>query len=79
MFKLCFNLQTVPIADNVSFPDIVCTLGDGVKAFTALHYLAHVGVGDTVVILDPLSMYGCLLIQLAHEFHAAKVCRSKFL
>jgi NADPH:quinone reductase-like Zn-dependent oxidoreductase len=61
------------LPDEVSYNDAVCTLGDGIKAFTALHYLANAGLGDTIMLLDALSPCGCLLLQLAMELGITKV------
>lgn len=45
---------------------------DGLKAHTALHTLARMVVGNTLLVLDGASPFGILAIQLAH-YHGVKV------
>lgn len=37
---------------KVSFTDAACCIGDGVKAYTALHYKANICGGETVLVLN---------------------------
>ncbi|XP_044298039.1 quinone oxidoreductase-like protein 1 isoform X5 [Varanus komodoensis] len=45
---------------------------DGVRAYTALHYLSYVSPGKTVLVMDGASPFGTIAIQLAHH-RGAKV------
>ncbi|NXV67504.1 QORL1 protein, partial [Molothrus ater] len=48
------------------------TLRDGLRAYTALHYLAPVSPGTSVLVLDGASPFGTIAIQLA-QHRGAKV------
>ncbi|XP_039567826.1 quinone oxidoreductase-like protein 1 isoform X2 [Passer montanus] len=48
------------------------TLRDGLRAYTALHYLAQVSPGTSVLVLDGASPFGTIAIQLA-QHRGAKV------
>ncbi|NXE69666.1 QORL1 protein, partial [Calcarius ornatus] len=48
------------------------TLRDGLRAYTALHYLAPVSPGSSVLVLDGASPFGTIAIQLA-QHRGAKV------
>ena len=54
----------VKMSDSLSFETAAAGIGDGVKCYTALHYLGHLQRGETVLITDPLSSWGTLLLQL---------------
>ncbi len=60
----------VIIPDEIGFQDAAAVLLDGVKAYTALHYQAHLTAGDTVVIVDAASSAGSVMLQLAHKWGA---------
>ena len=51
---------------------VVATIGAGMKAFYALHYLAKISIFDTILILDATSAMGSLCVQLA-KIWGAKV------
>ncbi|KAK2710718.1 quinone oxidoreductase-like protein 1 [Artemia franciscana] len=58
-----FDLVKKP--PSVSFVEAAGTIGDAVKAYTALHYLGRMCSGDTILILDGASPSGSLALQLA--------------
>ena len=63
VFGVLFILVKLP--KDVSFEDAAATIGDGVRAYTALFYHGHLCAGDTVLIVDGASNAGALMIQLA--------------
>lgn len=65
-----FNL--VVIKEEIDFESVAACVGDGVKAYTALHHLARLEAGETVLILDAATGFGSLTVQLALAW-AAKV------
>ncbi|XP_065151485.1 quinone oxidoreductase-like protein 1 [Paramisgurnus dabryanus] len=65
-----FNLVQKPA--KVSWFEAAAVMKDGVRAYTALHTLARMAVGQTVLVLDGASPFGVLAIQLAH-YHGVKV------
>ncbi|KAM6314247.1 quinone oxidoreductase-like protein 1 isoform 3-T4 [Podargus strigoides] len=58
---------------EVRKPEKVCwveaagTVRDGVRAYTALHYLSQVSPGKTVLVMDGASPFGTIAIQLAQH------------
>ncbi|XP_076444935.1 quinone oxidoreductase-like protein 1 [Babylonia areolata] len=50
---------------HVSHEEAAATIGDAVRAYTALHYHTHVCAGDTVLIMDGATPAGSIAIQLA--------------
>ncbi|NWT06368.1 QORL1 protein, partial [Mionectes macconnelli] len=62
----------------VQKPEKVCwaaaagAVRDGLRAYTALHYLAQAGPGRTVLVLDAASPFGTIAVQLA-QHRGAKV------
>jgi len=57
--------DTVKLPQSVSFEEAAAVLGDGIRAYTALYYQAHVTNGDTVLIMDGASSAGEVALQLA--------------
>ena len=41
---------------KVNFADAACCVGDGVKAYTALHYKASISGGETVLVMNGASV-----------------------
>ena len=64
---------TVKLPPELPLQEVAAIVGDGVKAYTALHYQAGVTSGDTVLIMNGASSFGALCIQLA-QLWGAKVC-----
>ncbi|XP_031414800.1 quinone oxidoreductase-like protein 1 isoform X2 [Clupea harengus] len=62
----------VPKPEKVSWVSAAGAVRDGLRAYTALHTLAHMAVGQTLLVLDGASPFGVLSIQLAH-YHGVKV------
>lgn len=65
-----YNLVQKP--EKVSWFEAAGAIKDGLKAYTALHTLARMAVGHTLLVLDGASPFGLLAIQLAH-YHGVKV------
>ncbi|XP_057188316.1 quinone oxidoreductase-like protein 1 isoform X1 [Triplophysa rosa] len=65
-----FNLVQKPL--KVSWFEAAAVMKDGLRAYTALHTLARMAAGQTLLVLDGASPFGVLAIQLAH-FHGVKV------
>uniref|UniRef100_A0A8C6RHE6 Crystallin zeta like 1 n=1 Tax=Nannospalax galili TaxID=1026970 RepID=A0A8C6RHE6_NANGA len=57
---------------KVPWTEAAGTIRDGVRAYTALHYLSHLSPGKSVLIMDGVSAFGTIAIQLAHH-RGAKV------
>ncbi|KAI1241428.1 hypothetical protein IHE44_0004901 [Lamprotornis superbus] len=58
--------------EKVCWVEAAGTLRDGLQAYTALHYLAQVCPGRSVLVLDGASPFGTIAIQLA-QHRGAKV------
>lgn len=63
-----FDLVIKP--NCVSFVDAAGCIGDCVRAYVALHYLARLNSGDTVLVLNGATPFGSTCIQLAHHWGA---------
>lgn len=55
---------------RVSHEEAAAVVGDAVRAYTALHYHAHVCAGDTVLIMDGATPSGSIALQLAQVWGA---------
>jgi len=55
----------VKLPDDVEYTAACACLGDGIKAYTALHYLAHVDSGESILVLDAAHGANYLTVQLA--------------
>ncbi|XP_012997493.1 quinone oxidoreductase-like protein 1 isoform X4 [Cavia porcellus] len=53
--------------EKVTWTEAAGTIRDGVRAYTALHYLSHLSSGKSVLIMDGASAFGTIAIQLAHH------------
>ncbi|KAI2596038.1 CRYZL1 isoform 11 [Pan troglodytes] len=58
--------------EKVTWTEAAGSIRDGVRAYTALHYLSHLSPGKSVLIMDGASAFGTIAIQLAHH-RGAKV------
>ncbi|NXY19624.1 QORL1 protein, partial [Atrichornis clamosus] len=58
--------------EKVCWAEAAGTVRDGVRAYTALHYLSQVSPGKTVLVMDGASPFGTIAIQLA-QHRGAKV------
>ncbi|XP_010884330.2 quinone oxidoreductase-like protein 1 [Esox lucius] len=67
------NLVQKP--EKLSWVEAAGTIRDGLRAYTALHTLARMAAGHTLLVLDGASPFGVLAIQLAHH-HGVKVLAS---
>uniref|UniRef100_A0A8D0H5Y5 Quinone oxidoreductase-like protein 1 n=1 Tax=Sphenodon punctatus TaxID=8508 RepID=A0A8D0H5Y5_SPHPU len=72
-----FPFETVHKPEKVTWAEAAGTIRDGVRAYTALHYLSHVSPGKTVLIMDGASPFGTIAIQLAHH-RGAKVISTAY-
>ncbi|KAB0345691.1 hypothetical protein FD754_022617 [Muntiacus muntjak] len=53
--------------EKVTWTEAAGTIRDGLRAYTALHYLSHLSPGKSVLIMDGASALGTIAIQLAHH------------
>nr|KAF6268882.1 crystallin zeta like 1 [Pipistrellus kuhlii] len=53
--------------EKVTWTEAAGTVRDGVRAYTALHYLARLAPGKWVLVMDGASALGTIAIQLAHH------------
>ncbi|XP_034971438.1 quinone oxidoreductase-like protein 1 isoform X2 [Zootoca vivipara] len=58
--------------EKVSWLEAAGTIRDGLRAYTALHYLSYATPGKTVLVMDGASPFGTIAIQLA-QHRGAKV------
>ncbi|NXR61215.1 QORL1 protein, partial [Rhadina sibilatrix] len=58
--------------EKVCWAEAAGTVRDGLRAYTALHYLSQVSPGTSVLVLDGASPFGTIAIQLA-QHRGAKV------
>ena len=56
---------------KVGHVDTAGCIGDGVKAYTALHYLARMCAGETVLILDGATVSGSCLCVFSIGFQGS--------
>eukprot|EP00794_Sanderia_malayensis_P000517 gene517-1166_t len=61
---------------SVSHVDACAMIGDGIKAYTALYYLAKVSSGDCILICNGASGFGLTAIQLAQHIGAKVIATS---
>uniref|UniRef100_A0A4W5N396 Crystallin, zeta (quinone reductase)-like 1 n=1 Tax=Hucho hucho TaxID=62062 RepID=A0A4W5N396_9TELE len=61
--------------EKLSWVEAAGAIRDGLRAYTALHTLARIASGHTLLVLDGASPFGVLAIQLAH-YHGVKVLAS---
>ncbi|XP_024281940.1 quinone oxidoreductase-like protein 1 isoform X3 [Oncorhynchus tshawytscha] len=61
--------------EKLSWVEAAGAIRDGLRAYTALHTLARMASGHTLLVLDGASPFGVLSIQLAH-YHGVKVLAS---
>ncbi|XP_029459402.1 quinone oxidoreductase-like protein 1 isoform X2 [Rhinatrema bivittatum] len=62
---------------KISWVEAAGTIRDGLRAYTAFHYLSHLSPGKTVLVLDGASPFGTIAIQLAH-YRGAKVISTAY-
>lgn len=67
----------VKILDGVDLKQVAGIIGDGLKAYTALHTQAHLSAGDTVLVIDAGSSCGYLICQLAALWGAKVIATAK--
>lgn len=61
--------------EKVSWVEAAGVIRDGLRAYTALHTLARMAAGHTLLVLDAASACGVLAVQLAHS-HGVRVLAS---
>ncbi|XP_075449940.1 quinone oxidoreductase-like protein 1 isoform X2 [Ascaphus truei] len=57
----------VPKPGKVTWVESAGTIRDGLCVYTALHFLARLGPGKSVLVMDGASPFGTLAIQLSHH------------
>uniref|UniRef100_H3AGG1 Crystallin zeta like 1 n=1 Tax=Latimeria chalumnae TaxID=7897 RepID=H3AGG1_LATCH len=62
--------ETVHKPEKVTWVEAAGTMRDGLRSYTALHSLAHITAGNTVLVVDGASPFGTIAIQLAHHVGA---------
>uniref|UniRef100_A0A8C5MQM3 Enoyl reductase (ER) domain-containing protein n=1 Tax=Leptobrachium leishanense TaxID=445787 RepID=A0A8C5MQM3_9ANUR len=62
------NLVLKP--EKVSWVEAAGAVRDGLCAYTALHFLAHLGPGKSVLVMDGASPFGALAVQLSRHVGA---------
>jgi NADPH:quinone reductase-like Zn-dependent oxidoreductase len=60
------EFDIVKLPESVDFESAACCIGDGIRAYIALHYLGHIQSGDTILVMDAATAFGSLAVQLAH-------------
>lgn len=75
-FCVVNEYDVVCLPEEVDFTNAAASIGEGLKAYSALHYLARVCSGDTVLIIDGASAFGTLAIQLAQNWGAKVLATS---
>uniref|UniRef100_A0A4W5N1B8 Crystallin, zeta (quinone reductase)-like 1 n=1 Tax=Hucho hucho TaxID=62062 RepID=A0A4W5N1B8_9TELE len=73
--KLTCVRSPVQKPEKLSWVEAAGAIRDGLRAYTALHTLARIASGHTLLVLDGASPFGVLAIQLAH-YHGVKVLAS---
>ncbi|XP_028410119.1 quinone oxidoreductase-like protein 1 isoform X2 [Dendronephthya gigantea] len=63
-----YNIVKKP--SKVTYADAACCVGNGLQAFTALHYKANLCGGETVLVMNGASGAGIMAIQLAQLWGA---------
>ncbi|NWZ26983.1 QORL1 protein, partial [Asarcornis scutulata] len=63
--------------EKVCWVEAAGTVRDGVRAYTALHYLSQVSPGKSVLVMDGASPFGTITIQLA-QHRGAKVISTAY-
>ncbi|OXB68641.1 hypothetical protein ASZ78_014288 [Callipepla squamata] len=63
--------------EKVCWVEAAGTVRDGVRAYTALHYLSQVSPGKTVLVMDGASPFGTIAVQLA-QHRGAKVISTAY-
>ncbi|XP_069492331.1 quinone oxidoreductase-like protein 1 isoform X3 [Ambystoma mexicanum] len=58
--------------EKISWHEAAGTIRDGLRAYTALHYLSHLAPEKSLLVMDGASTLGTIAIQLAHS-RGAKV------
>eukprot|EP00795_Rhopilema_esculentum_P017267 gene17267-8831_t len=77
--KVCvlsqFDVVSKPV--SVTDEDAVSVLKDAVKAYTALHYLAKISFGDTILLCNGASGFGLSVVHLARNIGAKVIVTEK--
>ncbi|XP_063812572.1 quinone oxidoreductase-like protein 1 [Pseudophryne corroboree] len=63
--------------EKVSWVEAAGTIRDGLCVYTALHTLAHLTPGKSVLVLDGASPFGTLAVQLSHHRGATVFCTAR--
>ncbi|XP_036600611.1 quinone oxidoreductase-like protein 1 isoform X4 [Trichosurus vulpecula] len=63
--------------EKVTWAEAAGVIRDGIRSYTALHFLSHLSPGKSVLIMDGASALGTIAIQLAHH-RGAKVISTAY-
>ncbi|XP_072472970.1 quinone oxidoreductase-like protein 1 isoform X5 [Notamacropus eugenii] len=63
--------------EKVTWTEAAGVIRDGMRSYTALHFLSHLSPGKSVLIMDGASAFGTIAIQLAHH-RGAKVISTAY-
>ncbi|XP_051840884.1 quinone oxidoreductase-like protein 1 isoform X2 [Antechinus flavipes] len=63
--------------EKVTWTEAAGVIRDGIRSYTALHFLSHLSPGKSVLIMDGASTFGTIAIQLAHH-RGAKVISTAY-
>uniref|UniRef100_A0A7N4NJB0 Crystallin zeta like 1 n=2 Tax=Sarcophilus harrisii TaxID=9305 RepID=A0A7N4NJB0_SARHA len=63
--------------EKVTWTEAAGVIRDGIRSYTALHFLSHVSPGKSVLIMDGASAFGTIAIQLAYH-RGAKVISTAY-
>lgn len=75
-YCLMSEYDVVRKPDRMGFAEAAAGIGDSVKAYTALHYQARVCGGDTVLVMDGATPFGCVALHLASHWGAKVITTS---
>lgn len=80
LFLFFFSPKTVRKPEKVCWVEAAGTVRDGVRAYTALHYLSQVSPGKSVLVMDGASVgNNCavtILIQIASAVNNCHITRN---
>ncbi|XP_074156819.1 quinone oxidoreductase-like protein 1 isoform X1 [Sminthopsis crassicaudata] len=63
--------------EKVTWTEAAGVIRDGIRSYTALHFLSHLSPGKSVLIMDGASAFGTIAIQLAYH-RGAKVISTAY-
>lgn len=68
VYLFVFSPNLVRKPEKVCWVEAAGTVRDGVRAYTALHYLSHVSPGKTVLVMDGASVgNNCAILTISEQ------------